>query len=406
MKKICFVIMGFGKKMDYRNSKEVNMDLIYQYVIQELFKTEFEEYEVIRADEISGSAIIDVSMYTLLINADLVIADITTLNENAIYELGVRHALKPYSTIIMMQNSDKTKAPFDLNHCRVLLYKDYGEKLSMEEAKVIKHDLKKFVIASEEQETDSPFYTYLPNVNPPRWNEKRSSTMIEDIKKKEDNIAIHRERAEKLKRESNFVEAIAEWKILKEMLPDNEYVTQQLALAYYKSEYPNKTMALQSALKVINTLNPERTLDLETLGITGAIYKRLYRINNNYDYLDKAIEMYRKGYMISNDYYNGENYSNCLLFKTQKKDLDKNELGYLRFESRKTYGEIVVILEESIKTGEVNRWMYATLSTSYKVLEDEQKYQEYRKLFEENAEADWEIESYQDNLERITKCLS
>ena len=197
MKKICFVIMGFGKKMDYRNSKEVNMDLIYQYVIQELFKTEFEEYEVIRADEISGSAIIDVSMYTLLINADLVIADITTLNENAIYELGVRHALKPYSTIIMMQNSDKAKAPFDLNHCRVLLYKDYGEKLSMEEAKVIKHDLKKFVVASEEQETDSPFYTYLPNVNPPRWNEKRSSTMIEDIKKKEDNIAIHRERAEK-----------------------------------------------------------------------------------------------------------------------------------------------------------------------------------------------------------------
>lgn len=134
-KKICFVVMGFGKKMDYRNSKEVDLDIIYKKIIKDLFDS-LTEYELIRADEISGSDLIDVSMYSLLLKADLVIADITTMNENAIYELGVRHALKPFSTIIMMQESEKI--PFDLNHCRILTYKDFGEFLDNEEAKEIK----------------------------------------------------------------------------------------------------------------------------------------------------------------------------------------------------------------------------------------------------------------------------
>ena len=36
-RKICFVAMGFGKKMDYRNSKEVDLDIIYKKVIKNLF---------------------------------------------------------------------------------------------------------------------------------------------------------------------------------------------------------------------------------------------------------------------------------------------------------------------------------------------------------------------------------
>lgn len=38
-RKICFVAMGFGKKMDYRNSKEVDLDIIYKKVIKNLFET-------------------------------------------------------------------------------------------------------------------------------------------------------------------------------------------------------------------------------------------------------------------------------------------------------------------------------------------------------------------------------
>lgn len=73
------------RRWTYRNSKEVDLDIIYKKVIKNLFDS-LTEYELIRVDEISGSEIIDVSMYSLLLKADLVIADITTMNE-AIYEL-------------------------------------------------------------------------------------------------------------------------------------------------------------------------------------------------------------------------------------------------------------------------------------------------------------------------------
>lgn len=79
MKKTCFVVMGFGKKMDYRNSKEIDLDLIYKQVIKRLFDSDFKDYQLIRADEISGSEIIDISMYSLLIKSDLVIADIVNI---------------------------------------------------------------------------------------------------------------------------------------------------------------------------------------------------------------------------------------------------------------------------------------------------------------------------------------
>jgi len=38
-------------------------------------------------------------MYQQLLMADVVVADLSTYNCNAFYELGVRHALRPYTTI-------------------------------------------------------------------------------------------------------------------------------------------------------------------------------------------------------------------------------------------------------------------------------------------------------------------
>ena len=114
-------------------------------------------------------------------------------------------------------------------------------------------------------------------------------------------------------------------------IPNNDYVTQQLAFAIYKAKKPNETIALQKALEVIMTLAPNTSLDLETLGITGAIYKRLYKVNNNFDYLEEAIKMYQRGYTIRNDYYTGENYANCLLFKTKKEGISAEETIYLQF---------------------------------------------------------------------------
>ena len=401
-KKICFVVMGFGKKMDYRNSKEVDLDIIYKKVIKDLFNS-LTEYELIRADEISSSEIIDVSMYSLLLKADLVIADITTMNENAIYELGIRHALKPFSTIIMMQESEKI--PFDLNHCRILTYKDFGEVLDDEEAKKIKINLHSFIRVSEEQNVDSPLYTYLPNIIPPNISDSEFDELLDTAKTKEETISNLLSKAEALKNESKFKESILEWKKLQEILPNNDYVVQQLALVQYKSKYPNETIALGDALNTIQSLNPKKSLDLETIGITGAIYKNLFYLNNNYDYLDEAMKYYKKGFIIKNDYYNGENYSTCLLLKTQKTDLKVDEIEYLKFESKKVCREIISLLEENIRYNEINYWMYATLATCYLRLNDEKNYKKYEAVFFANTAIPWQIETYRKTIDVTKKIL-
>ena len=89
--RICFVIMGFGKKQDPYTNRTIDLDATYNKIIQPSVVAC--GYKCIRADEILDSGTIDRSMYALLYKADLVIADITTDNANALYELGTRHAL-------------------------------------------------------------------------------------------------------------------------------------------------------------------------------------------------------------------------------------------------------------------------------------------------------------------------
>lgn len=397
--KICFVVMGFGKKMDYENSKEVDLDKIYKKVIKELFQKDLTDYELIRADEIAGSSIIDVSMYSLLMKADLVIADITTLNPNAIYELGVRHALKPYSTIIMAE--EKCRIPFDLNHSRFLVYKEIGEDLDDKEAHEIREQLKGFVVASEKKEPDSPLYTFLPHISPPTLTDEEYNKIVDEVKGKSENISSLVEQAESFKKQDQFKSAIAIWERLVDLLPNNDYVVQQLTLCIYKSKTPNETIALERALDIIKRLSPKNSLDIETLGITGAIYKRLFRLNKNFDYLDEAIYYYNKGYIIQKDYYNGENYANCLLLKTKKDGLTDEEVIYLKFANKNVRKEIIRIIESNLKAGEINFWMYATLSVCYFCLGEDRNYKKYQDEFYKSCRTEWEKQTYEDTIDEL-----
>lgn len=404
MKKVCFVAMGFGKKTDYQNSKEVDLDRIYSDVIKPLFKEELQDYKLVRADEIAGSALIDVSMYALLLNSDLVIADITTLNSNAIYELGIRHAVKPFSTIIMAQES--CKVPFDLDHSRFLKYKDYGEYLDDDEANVIRKNLKSFIKESEKKNIDSPLYTFLPKITPPTIEDDLFEKLMDEVESKTDTISMYVDKAKELMDEGYFEAAIEIWKKLEELLPSNEFIVQQLSLALYKAKIPSETKALELALDKIKELKPEKSLNFETLGITGAIYKRLYRLNNNFDYLDEAIEFYKKGYVIKNDYYNGENYSNCLLLKTLNPEINKDDIMYLKYESKKVYGEIINIIKSELKEDEINFWMFATLSISHFVLGDMKNFEKYQKKFLEQCNVEWQQNTYFETVEELKVILN
>ena len=100
----CFVVMGFGKKTDFETGRVLDLDQSYLSLIKPA--VEAARLKCIRADEIVHSGLIDVPMYEKLLKADVVVADISTSNRNALYELGVRHALRPYTTVIIAEEYD------------------------------------------------------------------------------------------------------------------------------------------------------------------------------------------------------------------------------------------------------------------------------------------------------------
>lgn len=75
----------------------------------------------IRVDEVSRSGKIMDDVVRGIFDADLLIANLTGLNANVFYELGVRQALPYPDRTICMARSD-TRIPFDINAYRVVMY--------------------------------------------------------------------------------------------------------------------------------------------------------------------------------------------------------------------------------------------------------------------------------------------
>ena len=152
-KKTCFVVMGFGTKTDYTKPKTFNLDKTYRNIIKPAALAA--GLECIRADEIAHSGNINVPMYERLLNADVVVADVSTYNCNAFYELGVRHALRPYTTIIISE--DGMTFPFDVAQIAVRKYHHLGEGIDYEEVERMKQDLSEAMkTISEKEADDSP----------------------------------------------------------------------------------------------------------------------------------------------------------------------------------------------------------------------------------------------------------
>ena len=159
----CFVVQGFGKKTDFTDGRVLDLDASYAIIKEGV---EAAGLECLRADEIPHSGTIDVPMYKQLLHADLVIADLSTYNVNAAFELGIRYGLRPRATIIVAEEDFKN--PFDVGHIVIQRYKHLGEDIGAKEAKRFRDDLKQAITdILATAETDSPVYTFLPDLTPP-----------------------------------------------------------------------------------------------------------------------------------------------------------------------------------------------------------------------------------------------
>jgi hypothetical protein len=158
-KPLLFAAMPFGQKTEPGGARVVDFDALYDRCIKPA--AEGAGIEVIRADEETLGGIIHRPMYERLLLAEIVVADLTFANANVFYELGVRHAARPRSTILIFAKIGQL--PFDVAPIRAIPYElDASGELSSP------HDLRdtlteRLELAKTDEATDSPLFQLLEN---------------------------------------------------------------------------------------------------------------------------------------------------------------------------------------------------------------------------------------------------
>ena len=357
---LCFVDMPFGQKPDLKSGVVVDFDQIYN----EAIKPAIEEcgLEALRGDEERTGGIIHGAMFARLLLAEFVVADLTLANPNVFYELGIRHAAKPFTTVPIFANV--SALPFDVALVRAVGYQLKKGKLTKAAAQKLKSQLAKRLWDAISGATthDSPLFQLIPKFPGIDLPDEVTETFKDRIRQAEEfremlssaraqPLREEREALLKIRRDlgdlktvqrsllielmSSFrdAEAFEELVELYNSFPGplKEYVIvkQQFALALNRR---NQSDDRERALRILNELLKNRGPDSETLGVKGRIHKDTYKEATQAGRitaaaaLDDAIEAYTKGFEADpRDYYPGVNAINLLIQKGDAESLKKVE---------------------------------------------------------------------------------
>ncbi|HWH76701.1 MAG TPA: hypothetical protein VNT76_04995, partial [Candidatus Binatus sp.] len=270
----CFVVMGFGKKTDFETGRTLDLDKSYRNLIKP--SVEAAGLKCVRADEIVHSGLIDVPMYDQLLTADVVVADLSTSNKNAFYELGVRHALRPHTTLVIAEDGIKS-FPFDINHVAIRQYHHLGEDIGVDEARRFSgllSDAIKEILKKNPPDKDSPVYTLLNQLRPPSVAANAAVLTAAPQTKAEAEVkpvepgsatispadlakamatthAVLMQQVDDAADAGDFIKAKSLLSCVSELIKGSasdrgevRYITQRLALATSKSKYPSEEAAL------------------------------------------------------------------------------------------------------------------------------------------------------------------
>jgi hypothetical protein len=310
--------MGFNEKVAYYSGKKkprvINLDMTYEHIIKPAVISA--GYRCTRADEIMLSGVIDKKLFENLLAADVVVADISTSNANALYELGVRHALRPRATIVMAE--EDFAFPFDVSHLSIFRYRHLGPDIGMGEAIRATNDLtRRLQSVVSEIETDSPVYLFLPQltISLPARQRRESTSIPVAVAERNSNGSPARSIAE-FKDAYNDIRNKGDWRNTGQLLeawlalqPGDPFLTREFSIAIYSSRYPDALTALKRAKKVMESLTPETSTDPQTIYRWGAIHKHLWQVGGSTSDLDEAIASFERGFVLENDYSNGINYA-------------------------------------------------------------------------------------------------
>jgi hypothetical protein len=414
-KKTCFVVMGFGKKTDFQQQKTYDLDKSYRIIIKKA--VEDAGLECIRADDVVHAGIIDKPMYELLLGADVVVADLSTSNANAIYELGVRHALRPHTTIVIAEKN--FKFPFDIGHLLIRPYTHLGDGIDAEDAEAAREGLKNAIRElTEKKETDSPVYTFLPKLCEPtvgEANEVPSITAAPAMTAADQTVSLLMDMFHQARGASNWPGAKMALEQLKTKLPRDAHILRQLALATYKGELPDPKSALEEARNILSELHPRTTNDSETLGVWGAIHKRLWELDSKPEDLEESIRSYGKGFYLKDDHYNGINYSYMLNVRASVSTAMPDAIADTVWAER-VRRRVIELCEEQLAAGVKNDegnvdheqifWLRATLIEALVGTGQTDRAESLKDEAIKEAPEEWMAGSLQRQLQKLAKLLA
>jgi hypothetical protein len=327
-KPLCFVMMPFHATHDSEGQR-IDFDAVYHHIIRPA--VEDAEMEPLRADEERRGGVFHKTMFERLVVCEFAIADLSTGNPNVFYELGVRHGVRPYSTVLVFRNG--WHLPLDVVLDTAIGYSvtESGQPVDTDQ---VRHRLVEHLTEARQAATDSPVFQLVAGLPVLEVDHSR----IDTFREHRDSDEQLRRRLDKAARSgpSNVaaVEAglgapdtlsadtvlglamayrsLGAWTDMARVLQGASRPIQSLALVRQQLGFAlNRAGEDKEAEKVLEALLSERE-STETFGLLGRVYKDRWRSSPSpiraRGYLRKAIDVYLRGFELDwRDPYPGVN---------------------------------------------------------------------------------------------------
>ncbi len=172
----CFVIMPFRTKDDPARKDTVDFDAVFANIIApavaSLTEIDGVTLECIRADKPQFAGWIHERMIQWIADADVAVVDITTMNPNVFYELGIRHALRDRVTVLIRRRG--TANPFNIGGMMTI---EYDEKKPEPAKQALRHFIRNGLLSAAK---DSLVYNVLPGLTASRAPSPLPAATVEE----------------------------------------------------------------------------------------------------------------------------------------------------------------------------------------------------------------------------------
>lgn len=377
MKPLCFILMPFGRKSNPAGAV-IDFDRVYAELTAPAVTDA--DLEPLRADEETVGGIIHKPMFERLILCPYAVADLTLANANVFYELGIRHAFRPWSTVPMI--ADEYRLPFDVQMLRTVHYK-LGTDGAPDPAHIAaaRKVVANLLIEARTGTKDSPIFQLLDDLQAPALAHEKTDTFRERVQYstqlKGQLAAARKQGADAVRNVEQELGKIADvesgvvidlflsyrarsaWgdmvALVEKMAPplaETVLVREQLGLAL------NRLKRREEAETVLTSLIAERGPSSETLAILGRVYKDRWEETMKagdeilaQGYLGNAIEAYLQGFEADwRDAYPGVNAATLMEIQEPPDPHRLEILPVVRYS-----------VERKIARGKPDYWDYATL---------------------------------------------